>query len=77
MTKDYFIEMAEYNVWANNMFHRGSKKLNFKQFIESMPERKIERKFLFKNTKGVEYTQPYYQLLAHIINHSKLSPGIG
>ena len=49
--------------------------LSFKKLIEDMPEDLFQQKLLFKNTKGVEYDQPYYQLLAHIINHTTYHRG--
>ncbi len=138
MTKEYFIELSEYNIWANdiacswlekisdeqwktpvissfpslyetvlhlaaseklwverlkkytkleilvNTFN-GSKEhliniwkkasLDFKNFIEHMPDDQFQEKLLFKNTKGVEFNQPYYQLLAHVINHATYHRG--
>ena len=138
MTKDYFIELSEYNIWANNavcnwlekisdeqwrqpvvssfnsiyetILHvasaeelsmarlkryskpevltktfKGSKKdlikvwkeisLGIKKFIEDMPDDLLQQKLSFKNTKGIEYNLPYYQLLAHIVNHSAYHRG--
>ena len=49
--------------------------LSFKKLIEDMPEDLFQQKLLFKNTKGIEYNQPYYQLLAHIINHTTYHRG--
>lgn len=49
--------------------------LSFKNLIESMPEDQFQQKLLFKNTKGIEYNQPYYQLLAHMINHTTYHRG--
>ena len=49
--------------------------LNFKKLIEEMPEDLFQQKLLYKNTKGVEYNLPYYQLFAHVINHSTYHRG--
>jgi len=49
--------------------------LSFKKLIEDMPEDLFKQKLLFKDKKGVEYSQPYYQLLAHIINHTTYHRG--
>lgn len=49
--------------------------LSFKKLIEDMPEDLFQKNLLFKNTKGIEYDQPYYQLLAHIINHTTYHRG--
>ncbi len=138
MTKQYFIELSEYHIWANNTvciwldkisdeqltehitssfksiyettlhiaaaeklwverlkkyskfetlvqtFH-GSKSdlikiwkeisVSLKKFIEDMPGDLLEQKLLFKNIKGIEHNLPYYQLLAHVINHSTYHRG--
>ena len=138
MDKQYFIELGEFNIWANNivcgwldkiseeqwkqpvvssftsiyetMLHmaasdklwverlnkltqhellvntfNGSKKelidiwknesVKFKQFIEALPAESINEKLAFKNTKGIPYNQPYWQLLAHIVNHATYHRG--
>ena len=138
MSKKYFIELSEYQIWANGLVcewlgkiseeqwnqpvvssfnsvyetiihvagaekiwverlrghsklemltgtFKGSKEdliklwkeisLNFKKLIEEMPEEKFQQKLLFKNTKRIEYNQPYYQLLAHVVNHSTYHRG--
>lgn len=138
MTKEYFIELAEYHIWANNAVCNWLENLSDKQwkqpvvssfnslhetilhtanaekiwverfkkhskfelltptfngsnedliklwkkisqslqeFIEQMPDDSLQQKLLFKNTKGIEYNLPYYQLLAHIINHSTYHRG--
>lgn len=138
MSKEYFIELSEYHVWANNrvcdwldkiseeqwnqtvvssfnsiyetILHvaaaekiwverlqknsnsemltktfSGSKEellktwkeisISFKKLIEGMPEDLFQQKLLFKNTKGIEYNQRYYQLLAHVINHTTYHRG--
>lgn len=49
--------------------------LDFKKLIEEMPEDQFQQKLLYKNTKGIEYNQPYYQLLAHVFNHSTYHRG--
>ena len=138
MLKKYFIELSEFNIWANNrvcdwldkiseqqwnqpvvssfnsiyktILHtvasekiweerlkgksnlemltatfNGSKEellqlwkeisLKFKKMIEEMPETLFEQNLLYKNTKGVEYNLPYYQLIAHVVNHSTYHRG--
>lgn len=49
--------------------------LRFKKFIDDMPDDLLQEKLLFKNIKGVEHDLPYYQILAHIINHSTYHRG--
>jgi len=49
--------------------------LSFKEIIENMPEDQFQQNFKYKNTKGIEYTQPYYQLMAHVVNHSTYHRG--
>ncbi len=49
--------------------------LSLKKLMEEMPEEQFQQKLLFKNTKGIEYHQPYYQLLAHVINHATYHRG--
>ena len=138
MDKQYFIELAEFNIWANNIVcswldkisgeqwkqpvvssfasiyetvlhmaasdklwverlnkltqhellintFNGSKKelidiwknesVKFKQFIEALPAESINEKLAFKNTKGIPHDQPYWQLLAHIVNHATYHRG--
>ena len=138
MNKEYFIELAEYNIWANNivcgwlekisdeqwkqpvvssfpgiyetLLHmaasdkvwlerlkkftqhellintfNGSKdelikiwkseSVNFKQFIEDFPAESINEKLAFKNIKGIPHNQPYWQLFAHIVNHTTYHRG--
>jgi uncharacterized damage-inducible protein DinB len=138
MSKKYFIELSEFNIWANDrvcswldkisdeqwkqplvssfnsiyetILHvanaektwaerlekksnsemlsttfKGSKtellvtwkelSRNFKKLIEEMPEDQFQQKLLYKNSKGIEYNEPYYQLLAHVFNHSTYHRG--
>ena len=138
MTKPYFIELAEYNVWANNItlswlfdlteeqwnlpiessfnsiretvLHlAGAEKIwldrlnkienpeplattfkgnkqdlleiwtnasgELKNFVEAFDEKELKSLLRFKRFNGVEYTQPYYQVLAHIFNHSTYHRG--
>lgn len=49
--------------------------LGFKRFIEDMPDDLLQEKLLFKNIKGVEHNLPYYQMLAHVVNHSTYHRG--
>ena len=48
---------------------------NFRQFIEDFPAESIAEKLAFKNIKGVPHDQPYWQLFAHIINHTTYHRG--
>jgi uncharacterized damage-inducible protein DinB len=48
---------------------------SFKKLIKDMPEDQFHQKLKYKTTKGIEYNQPYYQLLAHVINHSTYHRG--
>jgi uncharacterized damage-inducible protein DinB len=49
--------------------------LDFKKLIEEMSEDQFQQKLLYKNTKGIEYNQSYYQLLTHVFNHSTYHRG--
>jgi uncharacterized damage-inducible protein DinB len=138
MNKEYFIELADYHIWANNIVctcfdkisdeqwqqhvvssfksiyetvlhiaasekvwverlknfpkhellvntFNGSKNdlikiwkdesLNFKRFIEDFNEDKLDEKLAFKNTKGIQHNQPYWQLFAHVVNHTTYHRG--
>ena len=138
MTKAYFIELANYTVWANSItlswleniseeqwkmtivssfnsieetvLHlAGAEKLwvdrlnkvtepvplakifngdksellevwrvatnNLKGFVAAFDENELKTPLRFKRLNGVEYVQPYYQLLAHIFNHSTYHRG--
>jgi uncharacterized damage-inducible protein DinB len=48
---------------------------DLKNFIEQMPEEMFEEKLQYKNTKGVEFHSPYYELIAHVVNHSTYHRG--
>jgi uncharacterized damage-inducible protein DinB len=138
MSKSYFIELSEYNIWANDrvcswmdkisdeqwnrivissfdsiyqtILHiaasekiwlerleksmvsemltktfNGSKweliktwkeiSQNFKTFIQNMPEDLLSQNLYYRNTRGEEFNQPYYQLLAHVFNHTTYHRG--
>ena len=138
MTNAYFIELAEYNIWANNItlswlnrisddqwkapiissfnsveetvLHlAGAEKLwldrlhkvtdlvplvktfkgdrnellkiwsdasnDLKMFVDAFDENELKTLLKFKRLNGVEYIQPYYQVLAHIFNHSTYHRG--
>lgn len=139
MTKDYFIELAGYNVWANaqacswlenitdeqweqpvvssfgniaaTVIHianaekiwvdrmnlvevnkqvwltsfSGTKKealdlwrnasLNLGAFITGFDEKKLETDLHFTRLNGDSYVMAYYQVLAHILNHSTFHRG--
>lgn len=49
--------------------------LSFKKVIEGMPQDLFEQNLFYRNTKGIEYNLPYYQLLAHVFNHSTYHRG--
>ena len=138
MNKQYFIELADYHVWANNIVctwldkiseeqwkqdvvssfssiyatvlhvaasekiwverlhkltqhelltntFKGSKEelinawknesANFKKYVDDFPTGSIDEKLAFKNIKGIPHNQPYWQLFAHIVNHSTYHRG--
>ena len=47
----------------------------FKKFIEDFPEDGLDEKLAFKNIKGIPHNQPYWQLFAHVINHTTYHRG--
>ncbi len=138
MTKDYFIQLAEYNIWANDIVHswfdkltdeqwsqhvvssfnsiaettlhvagaetiwldrlnkeevprwlptifKGSKKelqdhwkkisVELRSFIENFDETKIHDNVSFKRPDGNHYELSYYQIFAHVYNHSTYHRG--
>jgi uncharacterized damage-inducible protein DinB len=138
MTKQYFIELADYNIWANaivcgwldeitdeqwnrhitssfnsireTLLHmagaenvweermsgvpappwlpdsfKGTKQEHIallkmtseklKDFVVGFDESKLETKFYFKRLNGEENMMPYYQMLAHVFNHSTYHRG--
>lgn len=137
MTKQYFIELAEYNLWANNIVcgwldqindeqwtqtvvssftsiqetvlhiisaekawlerfehkpvewlqfvYKGSKdehmtlwkktSESLKNFINDFDESKLETNLDFTRLNGDAYSMPYYQLIAHVINHATYHRG--
>jgi uncharacterized damage-inducible protein DinB len=140
MTKDYFIQVAEYNVWATDIFcgwfekisdeqwtrdvvsnfnsiqetvlhivsanhiwlqrmrkektedhvwlqsaFKGSKNEHIilwkedtealKTFVENFDESKLKENLDFKRLNGDPYSMPYYELLAHVFNHSTFHRG--
>lgn len=138
MTKSYFIQLAEYNIWANKIVHswleniteeqweqpivssfnsiyetalhvagaekiwldrlnnlinpvplvkvfKGTKKelleewtkasQDLRTFIENFDEARMNADLKFKRLNGDEYVQPYYQLFAHVFNHSSYHRG--
>jgi uncharacterized damage-inducible protein DinB len=133
MTKQYFVELSDYNIWANNsvcnwlekitdeqwnqpvissfksiqetVLHicgaehvwvermngdpvgtwipqtfKGSKEDHIallkktsgaiKNFVLGFDEKNLTAKLFFKRLNGEENLMPYYQILAHVINHS-------
>ncbi len=138
MTKTYFIELADYNIWANNIacswfekisdtqwtqhvassfnsieattlhiagaeqvwLERMNKKENIiwlpsvfkglknehialwkktseglKSFVADFDENNLHLNLDFKRLNGDAYSMPYYQLLAHVFNHSTYHRG--
>jgi len=137
MSKEYFLQLANYNIWANhivfswlnqiddeqwtlkiissftsvretalhlasseNLWHerldkkgatvlpttfKGSKKdlinlwqkasEDLKLFVENLDESKLPEILHYKNTKGLEFNLPIYQILAHVFNHSTYHRG--
>jgi uncharacterized damage-inducible protein DinB len=138
MTKEYFIELAEFNIWANDIFcsclekiseeqwnekiissfnsiqetvlhtissetawlerlqkkekiawlqmeFKGSKEEHialgkksskqFKDFIVSFDESKMNDTLIFKRFNGEENSALYYQVFAHVFNHSTYHRG--
>lgn len=138
MSKQYFIQQADYNIWANKIVHgwlltitdeqwkmpivssfnslsetalhiasaenvwlerlhkvpspawiqstfNGSKAELLEQwikasqglqsFVESFDETKLHDNLAFKRLNGEAYDMPYYQLFAHIFNHSTYHRG--
>jgi len=138
MTKDYFIQLANYNIWANNLVHswfekitdeqwkqpvvssfgsigetalhvaaaesvwldrlnnvpspvwlpavfKGSKKdlqvlwakasAGLKLFVEHIAEAKLSVNLSFKRRDGIADELAYYQILAHVFNHSTYHRG--
>lgn len=138
MTKEYFLELADYHIWANNIVCEWLDKIseeqwkqnivssfnsiyetvlhvaaaeklwnerlkkytdlvnmtgtfkgsndellkiwkeqseNLKKFIQDFPESSLNEKLAFKNIKGIAFNLPYWQLFAHVINHSTYHRG--
>lgn len=138
MTKNYFIQLADYNIWANNMVHSwfekitdeqwtqpiissfksiaetavhtaGAEKIwferlnkiensvfltsefkgtkqdaievwgktsqNLQSFIENFDEPKMNDSVSFKRPDGNLYELAYYQIFAHVLNHSTYHRG--
>ena len=138
MSKNYFIELSEYHIWANNqvcdwlghisddqwnqpvvssfesiyetILHMASaektwlERMNMKPnsqmlavtfkgskdelietwkeisagyltFIKAMPEDQFQQILNYKNSKGIEFNQPIYQLLVHVFNHTTYHRG--
>lgn len=138
MTKEYFITLAEYNIWANDIVHswfdkisdeqwdqpivssfpslsttsvhtagaekiwlerlekvenpvflssvfKGSKKeaitvwkntsQGLRSFIENFDETKLQEIVNFKRPDGNTYELQYYQIFAHVFNHSTYHRG--
>jgi len=138
MTKNYFIQLSSYNIWANDIvcnwlekisdaqwtqdivssfnsllettlhivaaehiwLQRMNKEENqvwlqstfagtkdehialwkkasagLKDFIESFDETNLEKNLDFKRLNGDAYSMPYYELMAHIFNHSTYHRG--
>lgn len=137
MTKQYFIELAGYNIWANNTVCSWLKKISYaqwtepvvssfnsieetalhiasaekawverfrgenvvwlqsifngskdevieiwqsassglKDFISTLDENMLQTNLDFKRLNGEAYSMPFYQLFAHVFNHSSYHRG--
>lgn len=138
MTKQYFKELAAYNVWANNIVCNWLEQINegqwsreivssfntiqetvlhiisaekawlerfeqqtniawlqfeykgtkdehialwkstsskLKSFIDEFDETKLQSNLTFRRLNGDEYSMPYYELFAHVINHGSYHRG--
>jgi uncharacterized damage-inducible protein DinB len=138
MSKNYFIELSEYHIWANNQMcdwlkhisdeqwnqmvvssfksiyetilhmvsaektwlERMNKKPNsqmlavtfkgskdelietwkeisdgYQKFVTAMSEDQFPQTLNYKNSKGIEFNQPIYQLLVHVFNHTTYHRG--
>jgi uncharacterized damage-inducible protein DinB len=138
MTKKYFITLAEYNIWANDIVHSWFDKISneqwgqvivssfpslsvtalhtaaaetiwldrinkvdkprllmetfkggkqeaqdawkdssqgLKSFVENFDEAKLQESVSFKRPDGNTYTLKYYQIFAHVFNHSTYHRG--
>ncbi len=138
MNKAYFLELAKYNIWANNKViawlneiaetqyeqpiessfgsiagntlhvasaekiwlerlhenpaptwlaseFKGDKEMliaiwkqaseNLKTYIEEFDESNLQNKIKFKRLNGEEYELPFYQIFAHVLNHSTFHCG--
>ena len=49
--------------------------LNLKDYISSFEENKLKEELTFRRINGEENTMPYYQMFAHVINHSTFHRG--
>lgn len=58
---------------AMKLFLENSKAIN--DFVATQPQSLIESDFTFKNTKGVEFTQPVDGILFHVVNHGTFHRG--
>lgn len=48
---------------------------NLRSFIDEFPEEKLQSNLVFRRINGDEYSMPYYELFAHVINHSSYHRG--
>ena len=47
----------------------------YQKFIAAMSEDQFQQILNYKNSKGIEFNQPIYQLLAHVFNHATYHRG--
>ena len=47
----------------------------YQKFIMAMPEDQFQQILNYKNLKGKEFNEPFYQLLAHVFNHATYHRG--
>lgn len=46
-----------------------------REWMASIPENQFQEILVYKNLKGIEYSEPYYQVLLHLFNHSTYHRG--
>ena len=77
-------EPVENQVWLPNTF-KGTKdehivlwkksSLGLKDFVEGFDENEMQTRLDFKRLNGEPYSMPYFELLAHVFNHSTYHRG--
>ena len=59
-------EFADFDIWRS---HRDSLDRFMEGYCEALTETELAREVTYRNSKGVEYRQPLWQLLLHMFNH--------